>query len=77
MRGDHFLVSPCIPGDWPEFALTFRRGQAVYEIQVLNPDNVQSGVKTVVVDGEPVADHRIMFGADGQPRKVRVVVRMG
>jgi len=78
LRSDYFTIYPCIPSAWKEFLLKYRRGQIEFEIQVLNPDGVQSGVKSVIVDGNPIPDHRIpLSGYSSQTRKVRVVVRMG
>ncbi|NLF24879.1 MAG: hypothetical protein GX589_04380, partial [Deltaproteobacteria bacterium] len=78
LRGHYFTLYPCVSAAWKEFSIRYRRGHTEYEIQVLNPEGVQSGVKSVVVDGTPIADHHIPLPQDlNQTRKVRVVVRMG
>lgn len=45
------IVDPCIPEDWKEYSVKRLFRGTVYNIKVLNPDNVSSGVKSVVVDG--------------------------
>jgi cellobiose phosphorylase len=49
------VVDPCIPKAWGEFEVTRKFRGAVYQISVKNPSNVSKGVKSMVVDGKPVA----------------------
>jgi cyclic beta-1,2-glucan synthetase len=55
-RGDHFAIDPCVPSSWTEYSITWRRGQATYQITVTNPDKVWRGVVRAELDGVPV-DH--------------------
>jgi cyclic beta-1,2-glucan synthetase len=68
-------MDPVIPPEWTDFRLTYRHGEAVYEIQVENPDHVSRGVASVLVDGHPSADQAIPL--ERELVKHRVVVRMG
>jgi len=47
------VVDPCIPAAWENFKVrrTFRGAR--YDIQVKNPEHLQSGVSRIVIDGEP------------------------
>ena len=45
-------IDPCIPEGFGDFTLTRQYRGAVYHIDVKNPDNVQKGVKKIVVDGK-------------------------
>ena len=45
-------IDPCIPEGFGDFTLTRQYRDAVYHIDVKNPDNVQKGVKKIVVDGK-------------------------
>ncbi|GIV79302.1 MAG: cyclic beta 1-2 glucan synthetase [Litorilinea sp.] len=74
-RGDLLRIDPCIPRDWPGFQLRYRVGRTCYHIQVENPDGVNRGVASVLVDGEPAADGAIPLVDDGQEHHVQV--RMG
>jgi N,N'-diacetylchitobiose phosphorylase len=49
------VVDPCIPASWPGFHVSRQWRGATYEIEVRNPDGVEKGVKTVTVNGAPVA----------------------
>ncbi len=67
-------VDPSIPADWPGFRVTRRFRGARYEIDVQNPARVSRGVKSLTVDGSPVAGAVIPAYADGQTHAVEVVL---
>lgn len=48
------IVDPCIPAEWKEFRVKRRWRGAVYDILVLNPVNVQKGIYSVTLNGQPV-----------------------
>ncbi|HET7009878.1 MAG TPA: glycosyl transferase family 36, partial [Anaerolineales bacterium] len=75
LRGDSLSLDPVIPPEWPGFRITYRHGEAVYEIQVENPEHVSRGVASVLLDGRPVEGKAIPLERDLV--KHRVVVRMG
>ena len=65
-------VDPCIPAAWDGFTLTrFWRG-AEYRIRVENPEHVEKGVVSRIVDGAP-AEHIPVFEAGVH----EVLIRMG
>ncbi len=47
-------VDPCVPTGFGDFTLTRKFREGVYNIQVLNPENVQKGIKSMLVNGESV-----------------------
>ncbi|MCJ7511654.1 MAG: hypothetical protein MUO23_01635, partial [Anaerolineales bacterium] len=73
--GDSLRLDPVIPGWWSGFRLTYRRGEALYEIQVDNSARVERGVASVEMDGQPLTDGVIPL--ERELVKHRVVVRMG
>jgi cellobiose phosphorylase len=68
------LIDPKIPNDWKNFKLKrpFRGGQ--YEIEVSNPNGVNSGVKTFDLDGERISGNVIPPHADGRTHRVHVTL---
>ena len=52
VRGDHMQLNPVIPGWWEGFHLRYRHGEAIYEIQVENPEGCERGVSWVEMDGQ-------------------------
>ena len=47
-------IDPCIPTGWDRFQVRRVFRDAVYEIEVLNPDGVSKGVRSVSLDGTPI-----------------------
>jgi cyclic beta-1,2-glucan synthetase len=75
VRGEHMRIDPVIPG-WREgFRLTYRHGEAVYEIRVENPDGRERGVSWVEMDGARVRDGQIPL--ERALVKHRILVHMG
>jgi cellobiose phosphorylase len=69
------LIDPCIPCEWPGFQVTRKCRQATYEIEILNPDRMSKGVKSITVDGVENTGNLIPFLQDGKIHSV--TVRMG
>jgi len=51
---DGLLIDPCVPHDWKEFEVKRQWRGATYNIKVTNPNGVQKGVKSVLLNGTPV-----------------------
>jgi cyclic beta-1,2-glucan synthetase len=75
VRGDHMQLNPVIPGWWEGFHLRYRHGEAIYEIQVANPEGCERGVSWVEMDGQRMRDGVIPL--DRGLVKHRVLVHMG
>ncbi len=74
LRGETMQIDPVIPGRWGGFQMTYRHGEAVYEIQVENPDQCEHGVVWVEMDGKHIKDGVIPLVRD--LIKHRIFVRM-
>jgi cyclic beta-1,2-glucan synthetase len=75
IRGDRLYIDPVLPAAWKGFSLRYRHGEAIYEIEVENPDGCERGVKWVEIDGQQLSDGKILLHRD--LTKHRVKVRMG
>jgi cyclic beta-1,2-glucan synthetase len=75
VRGDTLQLNPVIPGNWEGFHLRYRHGEAIYEIQVENPEGCEQGVLWVEIDGQRLKDGLIPL--ERGLVKHRIVVRMG
>jgi cellobiose phosphorylase len=58
-------ISPCIPKAWDGFSATRRFRGAEYHITVRNPDHVNGGVGSMIVDGQRVDGDVVPVFADG------------
>ncbi len=68
-------VNPCVPKGFGDFKVTRSYRGANYHIEVLNPNNVEKGVVSMVVDGVAVEGNVIPYDAD--KKEIHVVVTMG
>ncbi|MBL8133482.1 MAG: glycosyl transferase family 36 [Anaerolineae bacterium] len=71
---DGLLIAPSIPAHWDGFKVTRRFRGAVYAIEVENPQRVSSGVRSVMVDGQPYQSSLLPVFADGKTHPVRIVL---
>jgi cyclic beta-1,2-glucan synthetase len=79
LRGDRFTLDPVIPAEWPGFELTYRHGDAIFEITVQRHET--SDVAVLTLDGEensnltvplsvPPGVHRVNFWMARHPTPV-------
>ncbi|PJI93756.1 GH36-type glycosyl hydrolase domain-containing protein [Luteimicrobium subarcticum] len=73
---DGLVVDPSVPKDWDGFEVRREWRDAVYEIEVRNPDHVSHGVASVTVDG---VEHPVGEPVPAAPAgsTVSVVVTLG
>lgn len=71
---DGLLVEPSIPSNWPGYKVTRKFRNALYSIEVRNPENVSKGVKSVTVDGRALEGQVIPVFNDGQAHIVKVIM---
>jgi cyclic beta-1,2-glucan synthetase len=74
-RGDRLFIDPVIPDWWDGFKVTLRQGEAVYLIDIQNPDHIQKGIAWIDLDGRRLKDEYIPL--ESEPVKHIVQVRMG
>ncbi len=67
-------INPCIPGQWDGFQATRHFRNAVYRIEVHNPDHVCQGIKSVKVDGQEIEGDIVPILGDGQIHLVQVIM---
>ncbi len=75
VQGETLTVDPVVPAAWPGFTVRYRRGEAIYEITVENPDGVESGVVAIELDGRRLEGPEIPL--ESGAIKHKVAVRMG
>lgn len=68
-------VNPCTPADFGDFTVTRRYRDVDYHIQVINPDHVEKGVTSMIVDGTLMEGNIIPH--DPSKKEVHVTVTMG
>jgi cyclic beta-1,2-glucan synthetase len=71
------MIDPVIPSSWDRFSLQLRHGQALYEIEVENPDGLAQGVRKVELDGRELAERAVPLESDLVKHRVRVLMGSG
>ena len=77
LRGDYFILEPCVSAGWQKFSLKYNTQGVCYDVQFENPKAVQHGVEKVTVNGELVSDGQISLKGRSPGEIVKVVVLMG
>ncbi len=76
-KGNSFTVAPSIPSVWKQFRLGYRFGSTTYNIEIKNPDGLQSGVRSVSIDGKALPDKTVRIVDDGKSHVVEVMMGHG
>jgi len=71
---DGLLVDPSIPAHWDGFKVTRKFRGATYQIAVSNPGHVNTGVRSVRVDGNTISGQLIPVFTDGKNHTVEVLM---
>ncbi|MDR0304185.1 MAG: hypothetical protein LBH98_05375 [Chitinispirillales bacterium] len=71
---DGLKINPKISKNWKEFSAKRNFRGAVYEIVVKNPNGVEYGVKSIIVDGKEIPKDIIKPHGDGKTHKVEVIM---
>jgi cellobiose phosphorylase len=74
---DTLRVEPCISSRWSGYEVAYHRGSAIYRIRVENPAGANRGVRSVLVDGQPVPGGVVPLRDDGRAHDVRVTLGHG
>ena len=67
-------VNPCVPKGFGDFTLTRKYRNTTYNIEVVNPDNVEKGVKEMYVNGNLVSGNIIPYDASQSEASVKIVM---
>ena len=56
---------PCIPKDWKEYLIRYKWGKSIYNIKIKNPNQKNTGVEKVFLNGSEVANEIRLDGNNG------------
>jgi len=71
---DGLLVDPSIPPNWSGYQVTRKFRNAIYHIDVQNPEKISKGVKSMTVDGEPHPGNLIPIHNDTKHHIIKIVM---
>ena len=67
-------INPCIPKDWKEYSIRYKFGNSIYNIKVKNPEEKNTGVKEMLLNGKEIKDLQIKLVDDGNINEVEVIM---
>jgi cellobiose phosphorylase len=68
-------IEPCLPSTWKKAKIRRPFRGAVYEVEILNPKGVESGVKSITVDGKTISGNVVKaMKPRKKPYQVKVVM---
>jgi cellobiose phosphorylase len=72
LEGNRLHFEPCIPPSWPGYEITYRHRSATYRISVKNSAGGGRGVRSVLLDGQPLIDGQVPLSDDSKTHLVQV-----
>jgi cyclic beta-1,2-glucan synthetase len=72
--GNTLVMNPVIPPEWDGFEIKNKFGGAVYLIQMINPEHVARGIRSIKLDGQPLTGLSIPLVDDDREHKVIVIM---
>ena len=72
LRGSQLQIEPSLPRGWSDYEITYRHRSATYHVIVDNTSGTGRGVRSVTLDGQPVAGGVIPLTDDACRHDVRV-----
>ena len=73
-NGNILHIKPCIPPEWSGYSIDYRFGNAKYHIHVENPNGSYQAVSQIIMDGQPLSEHRILLEDDKKEHNVEVIL---
>lgn len=72
--GNTLQINPCIPRGWPEYNISYKRGNTRYEIKIENPFGFSSGIAEAWMDDTRLPNAEFQLLDDGKDHRLRVVL---
>jgi cyclic beta-1,2-glucan synthetase len=70
--GAQLQISPCIPPEWPGFAVKYRYGETLYQVQVHTSQQANRRADEIRLDGEKIPGNSIPLVDDRRTHQVEV-----
>lgn len=71
---DGLRIDPCIPKNWKKCSIRRPFRGDIYEIEILNPEGKEQGVKQIFIDGNELHGTLVVPIGDGKVHKIQVVM---
>ena len=72
--GDILKINPCIPKEWESYSVSYKYKETTYNINIYNPENKSTGIKTIYDDNNFVSTNEIKLVNDGEVHSVDLIM---
>ena len=59
-------INPCIPSNWKEYKIQYKYVKSIYNIVVKNENSKNTGVETMIVNGQVIEEKKIKLEDNGK-----------
>jgi cellobiose phosphorylase len=74
-KGDKIVFEPCIPKDWTEYNIRYKHVKgSSYRITVRNPNRVNKGEVSIILDGKRLEGNEVLLAEDGIEHIVDITI---
>ncbi|HKJ46892.1 MAG TPA: glucoamylase family protein [Balneolales bacterium] len=81
LEGEKIIMDPCIPKEWDKFMIQYNEygNDTIYTIDVRNPEHVEKGVKSAMIDGHKAGldDGKGIIPLKQDGKEHKIVITMG
>lgn len=67
-------LKPCIDSNWREYSIRYRYKTSVYNIKIKNPNNKQTGIEILKLNGEIIENKQIKLIDNGKINEVEAIM---
>lgn len=64
IKGNELSIQPCIDNSWKEYSIRYKYKSSVYNIKVKNPNGKNTGVETLILNGNTIEDKKVKLQDD-------------
>lgn len=74
IQKDILKLNPCIPKDWKEYWIRYKHEDTIYNIKVKNPNEKNTGIEKLMLDGMEVEEKQIYMKNDGKVHDIECIL---
>ena len=64
IENGNLKIEPCIPKEWKEYTIRYKWKESIYNIKIKNPNQKNTGVEKVILNGEEVENNIKLDGGN-------------
>ncbi len=74
IENNELTINPCISKDWKEYQINYKYNDTIYHIIVKNPNDKNTGLQSLKIDGTEIAEKRIKLQNDRRVHNIEIIL---